>query len=112
MNQNKIYRLLIADDEMIERAVLYKTLKSRFGENCEIYQAENGREAVRIHEEHQIQIAILDIEMPGINGIRAAEKIRETDRDCCIVFLTAFDEFSYAKKSDNSSCAGLSFEAL
>ena len=99
MNQNKIYRLLIADDEMIERAVLYKTLKSRFGENCEIYQAENGREAVRIHEEHQIQIAILDIEMPGINGIRAAEKIRETDRDCCIVFLTAFDEFSYAKKA-------------
>ena len=51
MYQNKIYRLLIADDEMIERAVLYKTLKSRFGENCEIYQAENGREAVRIHEE-------------------------------------------------------------
>lgn len=99
MNQNKIYRLLIADDEMIEREVLYKTLKSRFGENCEIYQAENGREAVRIHEEHQIQIAILDIEMPGINGIRAAEKIRETDRDCCIVFLTAFDEFSYAKKA-------------
>ena len=99
MNQNKIYRLLIADDEMIERAVLYKTLKSRFGENCEIYQVENGREAVRIHEEHQIQIAILDIEMPGINGIRAAEKIRETDRDCCIVFLTAFDEFSYAKKA-------------
>lgn len=99
MNQNKIYRLLIADDEMIERAVLYKTLKSRFGENCEIYQAENGREAVHIHEEHQIQIAILDIEMPGINGIRAAEKIRETDRDCCIVFLTAFDEFSYAKKA-------------
>ena len=39
MNQNKIYRLLIADDEMIERAVLYKTLKSRFVENCEIYQA-------------------------------------------------------------------------
>ena len=99
MNQNKIYRLLIADDEMIERAVLYKTLKLRFAENCEIYQAENGREAVHIHEEHQIQIAILDIEMPGINGIRAAEKIRETDRDCCIVFLTAFDEFSYAKKA-------------
>ena len=99
MNQDKIYRLLIADDEMIERAVLYKTLKSRFGEHCEIYQAENGREAVRIHEEHKIQIAILDIEMPGINGIRAAEKIRETDRDCCIVFLTAFDEFSYAKKA-------------
>ena len=37
--------------------------------------------------------------MPGINGIQAAEKIREKDKDCVIVFLTAFDEFSYAKKA-------------
>ena len=37
--------------------------------------------------------------MPGINGIQAAEKIREKDRDCVIIFLTAFDEFSYAKKA-------------
>lgn len=94
-----MYRLLIADDEMIERAVLYKTLKENLGEQCEIFQAENGREALRIYEEEKIQIAILDIEMPGINGIGAAEKIRETDKDCCIIFLTAFDEFAYAKKA-------------
>lgn len=99
MTDERMYRLLIADDEMIERAVLCKTLKARLGDQCEIYQAENGREAVRIHKEKQIQIAILDIEMPGINGIGAAEKIRETDKDCCIIFLTAFDEFSYAKKA-------------
>lgn len=99
MKDDRIYRLLIADDEMIERAVLCKTLKARLGNQCEIYQAENGREAIRIHREKQIQIAILDIEMPGINGIGAAEKIRESDRDCCIIFLTAFDEFSYAKKA-------------
>ena len=37
--------------------------------------------------------------MPGINGIEAAERIREKDKDCCIIFLTAFDEFSYAKKA-------------
>ena len=99
MSEERKYRLLIADDEMIERAVLYKTLKGRLGDLCEIFQAENGREAIRIHQEEKIQIAILDIEMPGINGIGAAEKIRETDRDCCIIFLTAFDEFSYAKKA-------------
>lgn len=94
-----MYRLLIADDEMIERAVLYKTLKENIGDQCVIFQAENGREALRIYEEEKIQIAILDIEMPGINGIGAAEKIRETDKDCCIIFLTAFDEFAYAKKA-------------
>lgn len=94
-----MYRVLIADDEMIERAVLYKTLMKHIGDQCVIFQAENGREALRVYEEEKIQIAILDIEMPGINGIGAAEKIRETDRDCCIIFLTAYDEFAYAKKA-------------
>ncbi|MDO5418060.1 MAG: response regulator [Lachnospiraceae bacterium] len=94
-----MYQMLIADDEMIERMVLYQTLQKNLEGRCQIFQAENGREAVRIHEEQQIQIAILDIEMPGINGIEAAKKIRETDKDCCIIFLTAFDDFDYARKA-------------
>lgn len=92
-------RLLIADDELIERKVLYKTLKKNLGGRCEIFQAENGREALEIYEREKIQIAIFDIEMPGINGIEAAQRIREKDRYCSIIFLTAFDEFVYAKKA-------------
>ena len=92
-------RLLIADDEMIERQVLYKTLQKNLGDRCRIFQAANGREALKIYEEEKIQIAILDIEMPGVNGIEAAERIREKDKDCCIIFLTAFDEFAYARKA-------------
>lgn len=57
-------RLLIADDEMIERQVLYKTLQKNLGDRCRIFQAANGREALKIYEEEKIQIAILDIEMP------------------------------------------------
>lgn len=92
-------RLLIADDELIERKVLYKTLQENLKDRCEIYQAENGREALEIYEKKKIQIAIFDIEMPGINGIEAAQRIREKDKYCCIIFLTAFDEFAYAKKA-------------
>lgn len=94
-----MFQLLIADDEIIERKVLYQTLQKHLGDICEIHQAENGREALAIYEEKHVQIAILDIEMPGIDGIQAAEKIRAQDSDCCIIFLTAFDEFSYAKKA-------------
>ncbi len=94
-----MYRLLIADDERIERAVLCQTLEKNLKGQCAIFQAANGREALEIYERERIQIAILDIEMPGINGIAAAEKIRETDKECCIIFLTAFDEFSYARKA-------------
>ncbi len=94
-----MYRVLIADDERIERVVLRQTLEETLGDRCVIYEAENGREALECYEREHIQIAILDIEMPGINGIEAAERIRQKDRYCCIIFLTAFDEFSYARKA-------------
>lgn len=92
-------QLMIADDERIERFVLRKTLDKYLGDICQIYEAENGRQALALYREKHIQIAILDIEMPGINGIQAAEEIRRCDPDCCIIFLTAFDDFHYARQA-------------
>lgn len=94
-----MYRILVADDEPIERQVMYKKINSFFPEQVEIYTAENGIEAVNTCMEKNCQISILDIAMPGMDGLEAAEIIRGRDKDCSIVFLTAFDEFSYAKKA-------------
>lgn len=94
-----MYRLLIADDELIELKILRRTLEENLGDLCVIFEAENGREALEVYEKEKIQIVILDIEMPGINGIDAAAAIREKDKECCIIFLTAFDEFAYAKRA-------------
>lgn len=94
-----MYRILIADDELIERTVLCKTLQSNFEGQCDIYIACNGRESIALAQEKQVQIAILDIEMPGVNGLQAAEIIRKNNPECSIVFLTAFDDFGYAKKA-------------
>lgn len=94
-----MYRVLIADDEPIERMILCKLIKENFEGQLEIIQAVNGREAVALFRMKKCEIAILDIEMPGINGLEAAEKIREEDKDCSIIFLTAFDYFTYAKKA-------------
>lgn len=94
-----MFRLLIADDEQIERVVLYRTLSRKLEGQCELFQAQNGREALEIYQREKIQIAILDVEMPGINGIEVAERIRGQDKDCCLIFLTAFDEFAYARKA-------------
>ena len=71
-----MYRMLIADDEMIERAVLYKMLSKNLEGQCEIYQAENGRQALELYEKEKIQIAVLDIEMPGMNGIYIGNELK------------------------------------
>ncbi len=94
-----MYRVLIADDEPIERTVVSKTIQCHFPGQVEVTQAVNGREAVELFFGKNCQIALLDIEMPGVNGLEAAERIREKDKDCSIIFLTAFDEFSYAKRA-------------
>ena len=93
------YKVLVAEDELIERIVLCKTLRKHLGELCDIFESKNGREALEVYEKEQPQIAILDIEMPGINGLEVARKIRESGRDCAIMFLTGFDKFSYAKQA-------------
>ena len=94
-----MYRILIADDEPIERTVVAKTLQKYLGDQLEIVAAENGREAVQLFFEKDCQIALLDIEMPGVNGLEAAEQIRKRDYDASIIFLTAFDEFDYARRA-------------
>jgi YesN/AraC family two-component response regulator len=92
-------KLLIADDEMIEKMYLHRFLLDNFSDQCQIFEAENGREALQIFVEEQIQVSILDIEMPGMNGIEAAVEMKRQDPNCCIIFLSAYDEFSYARKA-------------
>jgi len=94
-----MYKIIIADDESIERRVLCKSLTKAFGDTVELYEAKTGREALTIFEEEEIKIAILDIEMPGVDGLEAARIMRQKDNNCVIIFLTAYDDFSYAKQA-------------
>lgn len=88
--------LLIADDENLELKVLEKTIKKFFLNELDIFMASNGKQAAGIVENIDINIALLDIEMPGMNGIELAKLIREKNHDCIIIFITAYDRFEYA----------------
>ena len=88
--------LLIADDENLELKVLEKTVKKHFVDELEIFASSNGRKASQICDEMKPDIALLDIEMPGMNGIELAKYIKEKYADCIIIFITAYDRFDYA----------------
>lgn len=94
-----MYRILVADDEPIERTVITKKLHQYFPEDVEVFTAENGREAVETFNREKCQIAVLDISMPSMNGLDAAKVIKTQKPEASVIFLTAFDEFAYAKKA-------------
>ena len=96
-----MYQILVAEDESIERRVLCKNLREHLGSRCQVLEAKNGREALEQFTQHHPQVAILDIEMPGMSGLEAARQIRRSGIPCMILFLTAFDKFSYAREAIN-----------
>jgi len=82
-------RILIAEDEAIIRMDLREMLEE---EGFEVVaEASDGREAVDLTREHRPDLAILDIKMPGMSGIRAAEVITR-ERISAVLILTAFSQ--------------------
>ena len=94
-----MYRVLLVDDDQIERMALAKKIDRYYGDKVNIYHAVNGREAVDMCSEHKNDIIIMDISMPEMNGVMAAKYIRQIDDKCSIIFLTAYDDFEYARNA-------------
>lgn len=94
-----MYRVLLADDEQIERMALAKKIDRYYGDKVDIYHAVNGREAVAMCGEQKNDIVIMDISMPEMNGVMAAKYIRKMDDECSIIFLSAYDDFEYARNA-------------
>ena len=97
--KDKGFQILVADDEPIERMVVSKILQNHFGDEITILQAVNGREAIEPVSRARCRVGLLDISMPGIDGLEAAETIRNENPLCSIIFLTAYDEFDFAKRA-------------
>lgn len=89
-------KILIADDEKYERDSVINLIEENFKDKLTIYQGKNGREAIEIAEQVRPDIIIMDIKMPGINGIKAIEEIKKTLSNTYFIMLTAYDYFDFA----------------
>ncbi len=92
----KHLKIVVADDIVINR-VLIKEILMEF--DCEVFEAKNGKEVIEIMTSRTIDIVLLDIEMPIMNGLETVAYIREEmdqkNKNLPIIALTAHDPSMY-----------------
>ena len=91
--------LLIADDEGIERRALKLQLERTFPEITLLRAAENGLELLELARANRPDIVLADIEMPGMNGLKALEQLRSEGIQPHVVIMTAYSSERYLKES-------------
>lgn len=92
-------RILIADDELLERKAMKRFIQDNFNDMEVIGEAENGRRAIELAAEVQPNIIFMDIKMPGINGLEAIEQIHMRHPAIKFILVSAYDTFDYAKQA-------------
>lgn len=93
------YKIMLADDEGIVIDSLKFIIKKEFGDSCTVEFAKTGRSVIELAENYRPDIAIMDIQMPGINGIEAMREIRATNQSVVFIVMSAYDKFDYAKEA-------------
>lgn len=94
-----MYKILFVDDEQnilqyLPVAIDWQALKI-----TEMRTAGSGREALAIAADFKPDIAIVDVEMPGMDGLEFCRKVFRLLPDLAVVILSAFDRFDYAKRA-------------
>jgi two-component system, response regulator YesN len=93
-----MYKLLIVDDEPIIADSLQLLFNGIQTLTLEVFAVYNAYEAIDVLNKEQIDIVLTDIQMPGMNGIELHKKICQEWKQCKTVFLTGFNDFSYAQQ--------------
>ena len=93
-------RLLVVEDLEVNRMLLRQMLRNK---GIVMFEAENGKESLEVLKEHDVDLILMDLHMPEMDGIEATKRIREgrirgLDADIPIVCLTA-DVFKETKES-------------
>lgn len=90
-------RLMIVEDELIERTALKLMIQTNCPFISDIIEAENGFRAIEKCREGIPDIIMVDINMPGINGLETIKEIQKISRRPRFLILTSYNQFEYAQ---------------
>lgn len=90
------HKLLVVDDEHLIRWSLEQNLSKQ---GYEVLTAGSGEEALKLIRDESLDLVLLDIQLPGINGLDVLEKAKELDEDLIIIMITALGVLETAVKA-------------
>lgn len=90
------YDILVVDDQVGVRRLICEALMD---EGFLVEQAANGREALEKLRLNKINLILLDIKMPGINGLEALSEIRKIDSNVAVIMMTAYGELDLMEEA-------------
>ena len=95
--QLQYYQILLVDDEYYVRQSLLRRIKNLENEDFKVIaEAENGTDALKSLENHDVQLVITDIRMPVMDGLELTKIIHTKYPHILTVILTGYAEFEYA----------------
>jgi two-component system response regulator NreC len=98
-------RILLADDHAVLRSGLRLLIDSQPGLKV-VGEAGNGTEAVTLARELQPDMILLDLNMPGLDGLAALPQLKQDAPHSRILILTMYDDVSYLQEALHASAAG------
>ena len=98
-------RILLADDHTVVRQGLRKVLEDTADWEV-VAEAGDGREAVRLAEEHKPDVAVIDIAMPLLNGIEATRQIAKRSPATRVLVLTMHSDEAYVNQMLKAGATG------
>jgi two-component system response regulator AlgR len=86
-------KILVVDDEMLARERLLRLLR-KLQPDAECLEADGGEEALALVAQHAPDLLLLDIRMPGMDGIEVAAHLDNLERPPAVIFCTAYDQYA------------------
>lgn len=92
---------MIIEDNDNMREYIKNLIKDFKGE---IIESDNGTEAVKLYNQHLPDAVLMDIELNGMDGLTASEKITRKHPEAKIIFITNYDDANYRKRAADLNC--------
>ncbi|WP_459611373.1 response regulator [Corynebacterium urogenitale] len=105
MGIRAVVKVLLADDQTLVRGAMAALLSTESDIEV-VAETGTGDNVVQLAREHQADVALLDIEMPGLSGIEAAGELKRSGVNCRSIIVTTFGRPGYLKKALAAGASG------